>query len=128
MRFRMSSLRRSKSGAYSARKGIPKDVREDYARLYGASWEAKFFAPAEVKPGEAKSRFNEWLAEVENRSSAIRAPKNGQGQSLSRREVHALSGEWYKWYVARHEGDPGSPESWRVLWDVLIDRLEDFAP
>jgi hypothetical protein len=81
----MSGLRRSKSGAYSARKSIPKDVGEDYARLYGASWEAKFSAPAEVKPREAKFRFNEWLAEVENRVNANRAAMNGQGQSLSTR-------------------------------------------
>jgi hypothetical protein len=37
MAFRMSSLARTKSGAYKARIGIPKDVREDYRALYGKS-------------------------------------------------------------------------------------------
>lgn len=64
-----------------------------------------------MKPREAKFRFNERLAEVENRVNAIRAAMNWQGKSLSRREAHALSGELYKGYVARHEGKPGSPET-----------------
>ena len=47
MAFRMAALVRStKSGEYTARKGIPKDVREAYARLYGPRWEALFKLPA----------------------------------------------------------------------------------
>jgi hypothetical protein len=33
--FRLSSLRREKSGAFKARKGIPADVRAEYQALYG---------------------------------------------------------------------------------------------
>ena len=32
---------RSGSDAWIARKGIPKDVREEYENLYGQRWEAK---------------------------------------------------------------------------------------
>jgi len=32
MRFIMAALTRSKSGAYTARKGIPKDLQEEYSR------------------------------------------------------------------------------------------------
>jgi integrase len=39
-----------------------------------------------------------------------------------------LAGEWYVWYVARHEENPGTVEHWRVMWDVLIHQLEDHAP
>jgi hypothetical protein len=42
MAVRMAALDRSKkSGGYAARKVIPKDVREAYARLYGVRWEAQ---------------------------------------------------------------------------------------
>jgi hypothetical protein len=35
----MAALNRSKSGAYTARKSIPKDVQAEYERLYGQRWE-----------------------------------------------------------------------------------------
>ena len=50
MPFVMAALNRSKSGAYTARKGIPKDVQEEYARLYGHRWEAKLTLPARLRP------------------------------------------------------------------------------
>ena len=59
---------------------------------------------------------------------AIRAARRGEGQSLTQRQALALAGEWYNWYVARHEENPGTLEHWRVMWDVLISRLEDYAP
>jgi hypothetical protein len=61
MSFRMAKLHRSNSGRWWSRKGIPKDVRDEYARLYGASWEAKFSAPSTTKASDAKARFSEWL-------------------------------------------------------------------
>jgi hypothetical protein len=35
MTFAMPGLEKSKSGAYTARKVIPKDVREEHQRLFG---------------------------------------------------------------------------------------------
>ena len=52
MLFRMASARRSKSGSITVRKGIPKDVREEYARLYGPGWEAKLTVPAAARVGQ----------------------------------------------------------------------------
>lgn len=124
----MVTPRRSKSGSITARKGIPKDVRAEYQRLYGPGWEAKLTLPAGTQPQEAKARNAEWVAEIETRIATIRAAKRGEGQPLSQRQALALAGEWYGWYVSRHEENPGSPEHWRVLWDALIDRLEDHAP
>jgi hypothetical protein len=46
MAFRMASMTRVKSGDFKARKGIPKDVRDDYQALYGVRWEELFRAPA----------------------------------------------------------------------------------
>jgi hypothetical protein len=68
----MATLTRSKSGAYSARKVIPKDVQDEYERLYGPRWEAKLSLPADTRPQDAKARFAEWLSEVETRIRAGR--------------------------------------------------------
>lgn len=124
----MSTLRRSKSGSYYARKGIPKAVSAEYKRRYGAGWEAKFFLPAKTPLPEAKARHQEWLAEVETQIAALRAAARGEGQSLSQRQAYALAGEWYVWFVRRHEENPGTPEHWRELWDALISLIEDHEP
>ena len=50
MLFRMISPRVTKSRSIVVRKGIPKDVRDDYERLYGQRWEAKLTLPAGVRP------------------------------------------------------------------------------
>jgi hypothetical protein len=64
--FRLSSLRREKSGAFKARKGIPADVRAEYQALYGrpqarskVAWEAIFYAPAGTQPQKAKTAHAE---------------------------------------------------------------------
>ncbi len=128
MLFRMVTPRRSKSGSITTRKGIPKDVRADYQRLYGPGWEAKLTVPAGTPPAEAKVRISEFAAEIEGRIATIRAAKRGEGQSLTQRQAFALAGDWYVWYVGRHEEDPGRPKTWNDLWVALIDRLEDHAP
>ena len=65
---------------------------------------------------------------VESRIEAIRAAKRGEGQSLTQRQALALAGEWYVWYVARHEENPGPVEHWRSMWDALIFHMEEHAP
>src|SRR5260370_22896262 len=117
MLFRMISPRVTKSRAIVIRKGMPKDVRDDYQRLYGQRWEAKLTLPAGMKPQEAKVRVSEFTATVETQIAAIRAAQRGEGQSLTQRQALALAGEWYVWYVARHEENPGRVEHWRVMWD-----------
>jgi len=54
----MVNVRRDSSGNYKARKSIPDDVREEYGRLYGPRFEAKFFASSDARPDEAKRRFD----------------------------------------------------------------------
>jgi hypothetical protein len=46
MSFRMATPRHTKSRSITVRKGIPKDVRAEYQRLYGPGWEAKLTVPA----------------------------------------------------------------------------------
>ena len=130
MAFRMASLKRSKSksGAYSARKGIPKDVREEYQRLYGQRWEARFSADAAMKPSDAKISLSEWLAEIESRIGSIRSARTGEGQSLTRKQALGLAGEWYRWFVARHEDAPGDVERWEDLLNDLQGEELALAP
>ena len=119
----MTSLKQSKSGAYSARKGIPKDVRAEYQRLFGPGWEAKFSRPPATPRAEAKKQYGEWLADVESRIQTIRAAMHGEGQSLTQRQAFALAGEWYVWYVGLHEENPGTPGKWNTLGRCVRELL-----
>ncbi len=128
MLFRMATPRRSKSGSITVRKGIPKDVRAEYQRMYGPGWEAKLTVPAGTGPQDAKVRISEWTADVETRIATIRAARRGEGRSLTERQAFALAGEWYVWFVARHEENPGPPERWKDLQEALGDHLMHHAP
>src|SRR4051794_14172006 len=100
MAVRMAALVRSKSGEFFARKGIPADVRDAYARLYNVRWEAQLKLPADTSKHEANKRYGEWLAEVETRIATLRAVANGHGQPLTRLNAIALAGRWYTWFIA----------------------------
>jgi hypothetical protein len=128
MAFAIPKLKRLKSGAFSARKVIPKDVRDEYCARFGGGWEERFYAKAGTPVGEAKRALNDWLAEIERRIAAIRDDAAGKGRSLTSREALALAGEWYLWLVGRHEDDPGDAEDWEGLRDHMRDALVECAP
>jgi integrase len=128
MLLRMTIPRRTKSQTWVARKAIPKDVQDDYARLHGHRWEAKTTFPATLLPREAKARAAAWASGVEQRIEAIRADQRGERQSLSQKQLMALAGEWYKTFTSRHEENPGKPELWEEKLELVIDRVEEFAP
>ncbi|MGB8894045.1 MAG: hypothetical protein WCD13_07000 [Pseudolabrys sp.] len=121
----MVSLVRDSRGNHKARKRLPSDVREEYGRLYGARFEAKFFAPASKKPHEAKRLFYEWQSEADARIAAIRAQRNGEGISLIPQQVRALAGEWYDWFIARYP--VAGQEKWEDLCDIVQDALREFV-
>jgi hypothetical protein len=118
--MKMAGLKRLKSGEFLARKGIPEDVRDAYARLYGVRWEAQLRLPAGTSKHEAKTRHGEWLAEIETRIGALRAAANGEGRPLTKVNAVALAGRWYNWFVAQHENDSEPPKHWRALSDHLV--------
>ena len=120
MALRMVSLSRSNDGRWFARKGIPEEVREDYARLYGVKREAHLKLPADTSRHEAKVRLGEWEAEVETRIATLRAQRNGEGQPLTKLNAIALAGRWYKWFVAQYEDDPGPAKRWKEMSDHLV--------
>jgi hypothetical protein len=107
----MAGLQRKKSGAYAARKGIPKDVRVEYQALYGRGWEELFSLPPGEPPQRAKVLFSEWQAEIDNRIATIRAKKRGEGHDLTQRDAQALAGEWYSWFLSHHD-QPGDAKRW----------------
>jgi integrase len=116
MSLKMVALTRcKKTGAYIARKGIPADVRDAHGKLYGSRHETKFYARSNVSPAEVKRHFCEWQASVSGRIENLRREARGEGRSLTHREAHALVGEWYSWFVALHEAEPGSAEKWSDL-------------
>jgi hypothetical protein len=82
MALRMTSLNRMKNGEFVARKSIPADVREAYARLYNKGWEERLTLPANTPAHEAKKRHGEWLAEIETRIATLRAVAKGEGQRI----------------------------------------------
>jgi hypothetical protein len=98
------------------------------AARFGGGWEERFYAKPGTPLGEAKSTFNDWLAELELRITAIRAETAGRGQPLTRRQALALAGEWYLWFVKRHEDDPGDLEGWEVLQEDFRDEVLQCAP
>jgi hypothetical protein len=124
----MPALERTRNGTYKARKRIPDDVRAEYKRLYGQAYEAKLTIPGDVQEGDAKRRYHDWLSEHHQRISAIRAAMRGEGIELSHKDALALAGEWYKWFVGKHEDNPGDPEKWdRAFW-LLMDAVEEGLP
>lgn len=130
MLLRMVGLVKVKNGGYVARKGIPEDVRDEYARLYGPRWEAKLRVPGGTSSATAKTTYTEWLEEIETRIAALRAQKNGEGQPLTRLNAIALAGRWYNWFVQRHEAEPGPAKYWRefsdhLVWNVIYPEAPD---
>jgi hypothetical protein len=120
-----SKLTPTKSGGFVARKRIPEDAQEEYARLYDIRWEARFKAPAGTPLMVARAQHREWLTEIESRIANIRAQRNGQGRSLSPKDARALAGEWYGWYLERQRLRPHTAEHWEFFRDQISEALTD---
>jgi hypothetical protein len=120
MALRMVALNRAVDNRWFARKGIPEDVREEYAQLYGVRREAQLRLAADTPRHEAKARLGEWEAEIETRIATLRAKRNGQGQPLTKLNAIALAGRWYTWFVGQHENDPGPAKRWKEMSDHLV--------
>ncbi|NEU96035.1 hypothetical protein [Bradyrhizobium uaiense] len=120
MALRMVALNRLADNRWIARKVIPQDVREEYARLYKVKREVHLKLPADTPKHEAKVRLAEWVSEVETQIATLRAERNGEGQPLTKLNAIALAGRWYTWFVGQYEGDPGPPKRWREMSDHLV--------
>ena len=130
MALRMAALNRAKDGRWFARKVIPEDVREEYARLFGTRREAHFKIAGDTPHSHAKAQKNEWEAEIDTRIATLRAQRKGAGQPLTRANAIALAGRWYTWFVRQHEVEPWPAKHWRdlgehLVWDVLYPLAPD---
>jgi len=89
-----TKLAPTNKGGFIARKVIPCDVRDEYAKLYGQRTEERLnTGPLPISLARAKHR--EWSSEVEARIANIRAARKGEGRTLTPKEARALAGEWY---------------------------------
>jgi len=75
----------------------------------------------------AKVLHSKWEAEVDNRLETLRAKQQGEGHDLTQHQAHALAGEWYRWYVGLHHGNPGQARTLAKHNEILIDWLEGVA-
>ena len=128
--FRVSNMKKIKSGAFKARKAIPAAVRAAYQKLYGQSWEVIFTLPAGTSPSVAKAQHAEWLALVERRIAALQT--NGTNApsppAFTQQQADALAGDWYRQFVAAREAEPGDAVGWEDALsdaeDVLLGRVD----
>src|SRR6516164_3033388 len=101
------------SGGWFARKRIPEDVKDTYAKLYGVLWEARLVL--EPMPAvTARAKHRDWLNEIDARIANIRAEKNGEGRTLTSMQARALAGEWYNWFTAKHLARERTAQSWEA--------------
>jgi hypothetical protein len=77
-----SKLAPTLEGGFIARKVIPVDIRDKYAKLYGQRTEERLnTGPMPVLLARAKHR--EWSSEIEARFANLRAARSGEGRSLT---------------------------------------------
>ncbi|WP_238564984.1 site-specific integrase [Sphingobium bisphenolivorans] len=112
----MAKLTRTKTGLWTARKVIPKDVRAAYGKR-----EDKPTWPASLTQGQARAEFGAWLVAVEERVAALRSTHAGPAVDLTQRQSRALAGKWYRDMCQRHEDSPGDELGWEM-------GLEDLYP
>jgi integrase len=119
-----TKLTPTKSGGWFARKRIPEDVQDAYEKLYGVRWEERLALPP-ISSAKARASHRDWLNEIEARIANIRAGQRGDGQTLTSMQTRALSGEWYHWYLERHQARHQSAEHWEFFRDQINEELTD---
>lgn len=123
----MTGLRRAKNGDWLSRKAIPEDIRDAYRLGHGVSREERFRRPGSLPQARAVAELRDWDAMVSGRIDALRAQREGRGRDLTQREAHALAGQWYLWFVARHEEEPGPASQWEETDEDLDSAYSIFA-
>lgn len=81
---RSTSHNRASHGAWLARKGIPKDVREAYKRAYRVSPLERFRGRGSLSPGAAKVEPRDWDATIMSRVEALRVGVRAGGLLIGR--------------------------------------------
>ena len=108
-------------GGWTARKVIPKDVQDEYLRLFGKKHEESFNS-GPVPVAIARQKLTSWFNEIEARINNIRAERKGEGRTLTPMQARALAGKWYSWWTTRHLAKPSPLAHWQDFRSQLIDR------
>lgn len=122
----MTSFTRAKNGDWFSRKAIPADVRDAYAKAHGVAREERFRLPSTVSQAKATAEFRDWDATISSRIEQLRAARDGGAIDLTQRQISALSGEWYGWFVGQHEDNPGEAATWDSLHEDLMEVYARF--
>ena len=96
-----TKLTTNQDGSFSARKRIPEDVQDAYAKMYDVRWEERFNSGPALTAVVARAKHREWLSKIEARIASIRAERNGEGRTLTPKQARGLAGDWYDWFTAR---------------------------
>jgi hypothetical protein len=86
-----------KTGVYRFRKAVPDDLRA----LVGKTEVIRSLGTKD--PREASRKFHAVAAEVAAEWDALRTGPT----TLTFKDAAALAGQWYRWFLAQHEDDPG---------------------
>ena len=125
--IRMTSLRRAPNGDWLARKMVPKDVRAG-TRPRLASPKRPASVHRHRPAGTPPSKPSAIGTPRSPHGSNVSAEARGEGlPSLTHRQVHALVGDWYVWFVAQHEEEPGTPEQWDFIAEEYETSFSKFA-
>jgi hypothetical protein len=97
----MASLRKDDRGNYVRAKSCPRTSR----RIRKAVWPAprsQILPAREHREARGRAPIQRMVPEVEGNIIAIRAARNGTGQSLTQAQARRLAGDWYEWFIANH--------------------------
>ncbi|MGL4962394.1 MAG: DUF6538 domain-containing protein [Inquilinus sp.] len=78
-------------------------------------------------PAEARRAVVEASLRFDDECQRIRATLTGTGRDLTQREVHAIAGEWYRWFLAAREDEPGQTEDWEYEAEKVADGYHRYA-
>ena len=120
-----SKLSTNRDGSFRARKRIPEDVQDAYAKLYGNRSEERFNSGPAVPAVLARAKRREWQSEIEARIASIRAERRGEGRTLTPKQARGLAEEWYDWFTDRGLSKPRSADYWQEEASEPYDALRE---
>jgi integrase len=106
-----------KTGVYYFREKVPADLRSAFGKVEVTR------TLGTKDPAEAKVRH----AEEKRKQALIWQTMRAKPEPIPHKTIMALAGIYYREQIAGHELNPGGPEEWDVMGDVVVDAAEDMA-
>jgi integrase len=113
-----------KTGVFYYRKVVPKPLREMVGKT-------EILVSLDTKNlREAETRYRPISVEVEAQIEAHWRAFRAERPPLSKKQIAGICGEFHRWLVAQHDGDPGSKEKWaakvafqKTVWGPTAKRV-----